>query len=99
MRSTDLGQVVEVVILALMLAACSSTPDAPEQGGAPVESRDGGTSSSNVSTVTATPLEGKGLPAVVASHPARLSPLPHLCRPLEDSSSGPAPTRPLSCGQ
>ncbi len=61
------------IVLALLLAACSSTPDAPEQSGAPVESRDGGTSSGNVSTVTATPLEGKGLPAILTDPKSILS--------------------------
>src|SRR6476660_4900543 len=39
------------------------------------------------------------LPTVVASHPARLSPLSHLHRLLEGLSSGPAQTHPSSCGQ
>jgi hypothetical protein len=38
------------------------------------------------------------LPTVVASHPARLSPLSHLHRLLEGLSSGPAQTHPSSCG-
>ena len=43
-------------LIALMIAGCSSTPDGPEQNGAPVESRDG------VSTVTAGDLSGRRLP-------------------------------------
>lgn len=46
-------------LLALLITGCSSTPDAPEQGGAPVESRDG---NSSVATVTAGGLSGQKLP-------------------------------------
>lgn len=46
-------------LLVLLIAACSSTPDAPEQGGAPVESRDG---SSSVATVTAGGIDNRKLP-------------------------------------
>ena len=47
-------------LLALMLAACSSTPDTKdEQGGAPVESR---SDSGTVATVTAGDLDGRKLP-------------------------------------
>lgn len=46
-------------LLALLIAGCSSTPDAPEQGGAPVESR---TDGSSVATVTAGGLDGQKLP-------------------------------------
>ncbi len=58
------------ILLAIFIAACSSTPDAPEQGGAPVESRGG---SSNVSTVTAGGPEGRGLPAVLTDPKSILS--------------------------
>lgn len=46
-------------MLAMLLAGCSSTPDAPEQGGAPVESRDAG---SDIKTVTAGELDSRKLP-------------------------------------
>jgi peptidoglycan-associated lipoprotein len=58
------------IVLSLLLAACSSTPEAPEQSGAPVESRDG---SSGVSTVTATPLNGAKLPAILTDPKSILS--------------------------
>ena len=48
------------VLLALLIAGCSSTPDAPEQGGAPVESRGG--SSPSVATVTAGGIDNRKLP-------------------------------------
>ena len=48
-------------LLALLIAACSSTPDGPEQGGAPVETR-GGAASSNVPTVTAGGIDSRKLP-------------------------------------
>ena len=44
-------------LLALLIAACSSTPDGPEQGGAPVETRGG-----NVATVTAGGVDSRALP-------------------------------------
>ena len=46
-------------LLVLLIAGCSSTPDAPEQGGAPVESRDAGTS---VTTVTTPGIANSKLP-------------------------------------
>jgi peptidoglycan-associated lipoprotein len=46
-------------MLALLLAGCSSTPDAPEQTSAPVESRD---ASGNVATVTAGDIDSRKLP-------------------------------------
>ena len=46
-------------LLALLIAGCSSTPDGPEQGGAPVESRG---DNSTVATVTASGLDGRKLP-------------------------------------
>jgi peptidoglycan-associated lipoprotein len=48
-------------LLALLIAGCSSTPDAPEQGGAPVESRDASTGPS-VATVTAPGMSSSKLP-------------------------------------
>lgn len=47
-------------ILALLVVGCSSTPDAPEQNGAPVESRSG--SGSDVATVTAGGMDARALP-------------------------------------
>jgi peptidoglycan-associated lipoprotein len=44
-------------LLALLITGCSSTPNGPEQGGAPVETRDG------VATVTAGGVDGRRLPA------------------------------------
>ena len=52
-------QLIIPALLALLIAGCSSTPDAPEQGGAPVESRDG---SSGISTITAGGPDGRKLP-------------------------------------
>jgi peptidoglycan-associated lipoprotein len=43
-------------LLALLIAGCSSTPNGPEQAGAPVESRDG------VTTVTAGGVDSRRLP-------------------------------------
>jgi len=48
-------------LLVLLIAGCSSTPDAPEQGGAPVESRNAGTGTS-VATVTTPDLASSKLP-------------------------------------
>jgi len=48
-------------LLVLLIAACSSTPDGPEQGGAPVESRDGSAGTS-VATVTAGGINNSKLP-------------------------------------
>ena len=45
------------VLFALFIAGCSSTPDTPEQSGAPVESRSG-----NVTTVTAGGVDAGKLP-------------------------------------
>jgi len=55
-----MNKLIIPALLALLIAGCSSTPDAPEQGGAPVESRNGNTSS--VATVTAGGLDGQKLP-------------------------------------
>ena len=52
-------QLIIPALLALLIAGCSSTPDAPEQGGAPVESRDG---SSKIATVDTTNIKGSALP-------------------------------------
>jgi peptidoglycan-associated lipoprotein len=52
-------QLVIPALLALMIAGCSSTPDAPEQGAAPVESRG---ASNNVATVTAGGVDSRKLP-------------------------------------
>ena len=46
-------------MLAVLLAACSSTPDAPEQSGAPVEGRD---NAGKVATVTAGDMNSRALP-------------------------------------
>ncbi len=48
-------------LFVLLIAGCSSTPDVPEQGGAPVESRDANTGAS-VATVTTPSLAGSKLP-------------------------------------
>ena len=48
---------VAPALLALLIAGCSSTPDAPEQGGAPVEGRDG-----SIATVNAGGVDGTRLP-------------------------------------
>ena len=47
-------------LFAVLLAACSSTPDAPEQSGAPVEGRDG--NAGKVATVTAGGMDSRTLP-------------------------------------
>jgi len=48
-------------LLVLLIAGCSSTPDAPEQGGAPVESRDANAGTS-ITTVTPPSLGSSKLP-------------------------------------
>jgi len=50
-------QLMIPVLFALLIAGCSSTPDTPEQNGAPVESRGG-----NVATVTAGGVDAGKLP-------------------------------------
>lgn len=55
------------ILLALLLAACSSTPDGPEQSGAPVEGRDG------VSTIDARGVSGSKLPAILTDPKSILS--------------------------
>jgi peptidoglycan-associated lipoprotein len=57
------------VILAALIAGCSSSPTGPEQTGAPVETRGG----PDVATVTAGPVEGRGLPAVLTDPKSILS--------------------------
>ena len=52
-------QLIIPALLALMIAGCSSTPDTPEQGAAPVESRGAGDS---VATVTASGADSRKLP-------------------------------------
>ncbi|WP_153109524.1 peptidoglycan-associated lipoprotein Pal [Propionivibrio limicola] len=49
-------QLIIPALIALLVAGCSSTPDG-DQGGAPVESRDG-----KVATVTAGGVDGRNLP-------------------------------------
>lgn len=57
--------------LALLLAACSSTPDSSDKaGGAPVETRGG---SGGVTTVTTGGVESRGLPAVLTDPTSILS--------------------------
>jgi len=62
-------QLIIPALLALLIAGCSSTPDGPEQGGAPVESRNG----TGVATVTAGGVDGRGLPAVLTDPKSILS--------------------------
>ena len=49
-------QLIIPALLALLMTGCSSTPDTAEQGGAPVEGRNG------VATVTAGNADGRNLP-------------------------------------
>lgn len=56
------------VIVAALIAGCSSTPTGPEQSGAPVESRGPG-----VATVTTGGVEGRGLPAELTDPKSILS--------------------------
>ncbi len=56
--------------LALLMAACSSTPDSTDQTGAPVETRGGGPA---VATVTTGGVEGGRLPAVLTDPKSILS--------------------------
>jgi peptidoglycan-associated lipoprotein len=56
--------------LALLVAACSSTPEGGDQSGAPVESRAGGPS---VATVTTGGVDGGRLPAVLTDPKSILS--------------------------
>ena len=64
-------QLIIPALLALLIAGCSSTPDAPEQGGAPVESR--GSSGPSVATVTAGGLDSSKLPAELTDPKSILS--------------------------
>ncbi|WP_301102225.1 peptidoglycan-associated lipoprotein Pal [Propionivibrio sp.] len=61
-------QLIIPVLLVLLGAGCSSTPDAPEQGGAPVESRGAG-----VAPVTADGVSGSKLPAILTDPKSILS--------------------------
>ena len=56
-------------VLALLLAACSSTPDKDQAGGAPVETRGG----PGVATVTAPGVDSRNLPAVLTDPKSILS--------------------------
>ena len=56
--------------LALLMAACSSTPDSTDQTGAPVETRGGGPA---VATVTTGGVDGGRLPAVLTDPKSILS--------------------------
>ena len=61
-------QLIIPALLALLIVGCSSTPDAPEQGGAPVEGRGAG-----VATVTAGGVNGNNLPAILTDPKSILS--------------------------
>ncbi|EXI69642.1 peptidoglycan-associated lipoprotein Pal [Accumulibacter sp.] len=63
-------RVVIPAALALLVAACSSTPEGGDQSGAPVESRAGGPS---VATVTTGGVDGGRLPAVLTDPKSILS--------------------------
>jgi len=64
-------QLVIPAALALLIAACSSTPDSKDAAsGAPVETRDGGPA---VATVTTGGVDGRGLPAVLTDPKSILS--------------------------
>jgi len=63
-------QLLIPAVLALLLAACGSTPESPDSGGAPVESRG---APGSVTTVTTGGVEGRGLPAVLTDPKSILS--------------------------
>jgi peptidoglycan-associated lipoprotein len=63
-------RVVIPAVLALLIAACSSTPEGGDQSAAPVESRAGGPS---VATVTSGGVDGGRLPAVLTDPKSILS--------------------------
>ena len=63
-------QLIIPAALALLMAACSSTPDSTDQTGAPVETRGGGPA---VATVTTGGVEGGRLPAVLTDPKSILS--------------------------
>ena len=63
-------QLIIPAALALLMAACSSTPDSTNQTGAPVETRGGGPA---VATVTTGGVEGGRLPAVLTDPKSILS--------------------------
>jgi peptidoglycan-associated lipoprotein len=56
-------------LIALLIVGCSSTPDAPEQNGAPVEGRGG----PGVATVTAGGVNANNLPAILTDPKSILS--------------------------
>ena len=63
-------QLIIPAALALLMAACSSTPDSTDQTGAPVETRGGGPA---VATVTTGGVESGRLPAVLTDPKSILS--------------------------
>ena len=63
-------QLIIPAALALLMAACSSTPDSTNQTGAPVETRGGGPA---VTTVTTGGVDGGRLPAVLTDPKSILS--------------------------
>ena len=62
-------QLIIPALLALLIVGCSSTPDAPEQSGAPVEGRNG----AGVATVTAGNVNANNLPAILTDPKSILS--------------------------
>lgn len=66
-----------VVTFAALITGCSSTPSGPEQEGAPVESRGGGSTPGSggpsVATVTTGGVDSRGLPAVLTDPKSILS--------------------------
>lgn len=63
-------KLIAPVLFAALLAGCGSTPDGPEQEGAPVEGRTGGTS---IPTVTTGGVDSRGLPDVLTNSKSILS--------------------------
>ena len=63
-------QLIIPAFLALFIVGCSSTPDVPEQSGAPVEGRGTGP---GVATVTAGGVNGSNLPAILTDPKSILS--------------------------
>jgi len=63
-------QLVIPALLALLIVGCSSTPDVPEQSGAPVEGRNNG---AGVATVTAGGVNANALPAILTDPKSILS--------------------------
>jgi len=60
-------------LLSALLTACSTTPLPEDSSGAPVESRSGSTSSTNVAPVTAGGLDSSGLPRELTDPSSKLS--------------------------